>query len=251
MSDDIVLRMKNVDVFHGTFQALWNVSLEVRQGEMLALIGANTAGKTTLLDAISGMLHPRSGSIEFLGKEIGGLDPYRIVELGITQVPEGRRVFPDMTVLDNLIIGSYAGIARRRRAENLKIVHDLFPRLLERKRQVAKTLSGGEQQMLAIGRGLMAAPRLMLIDEMSLGLAPIVVDEIFKVLEEIRERGITVLFVEQNVNRTLQEADRAYILETGRVALSGTAEDLRNNAEVKKAYFGVDSCEVKPGGSGG
>jgi branched-chain amino acid transport system ATP-binding protein len=251
MSDDIVLRMKNVDVFHGTFQALWNVSLEVRQGEMLALIGANTAGKTTLLDAISGMLHPRSGSIEFLGKEISGLDPYRIVELGITQVPEGRRVFPDMTVLDNLIIGSYAGIARRRRAENLKIVHDLFPRLLERKRQVAKTLSGGEQQMLAIGRGLMAAPRLMLIDEMSLGLAPIVVDEIFKVLEEIRKRGITVLFVEQNVNRTLQEADRAYILETGRVALSGTAEDLRNNAEVKKAYFGVDSCEVKPGGSGG
>jgi len=251
MSDDIVLRMKNVDVFHGTFQALWNVSLEVRQGEMLALIGANTAGKTTLLDAISGMLHPRSGSIEFLGKEISGLDPYRIVELGITQVPEGRRVFPDMTVLDNLIIGSYAGIARRRRAENLKIVHDLFPRLLERKRQVAKTLSGGEQQMLAIGRGLMAAPRLMLIDEMSLGLAPIVVDEIFKVLEEIRKRGITVLFVEQNVNRTLQEADRAYILETGRVALSGTAEDLRNNAEVKKAYFGVDSCEVKPGGYGG
>jgi branched-chain amino acid transport system ATP-binding protein len=251
MSDNIVLRMKNVDVFHGTFQALWNVSLEVRQGEMLALIGANTAGKTTLLDAISGMLHPRSGSIEFLGKEISGLDPYRIVELGITQVPEGRRVFPDMTVLDNLIIGSYAGIARRKKAENLKIVHDLFPRLLERKRQVAKTLSGGEQQMLAIGRGLMAAPRLMLIDEMSLGLAPIVVDEIFKVLEEIRKRGITVLFVEQNVNRTLQEADRAYILETGRVALSGTAEDLRNNAEVKKAYFGVDSCEVKPGSPGG
>ena len=251
MSDDIVLRMKNVDVFHATFQALWNVSLEVRQGEMLALIGANTAGKTTLLDAISGMLHPKSGSIEFLGKEIGGLDPYRIVELGITQVPEGRRVFPDMTVLDNLIIGSYAGIARRKKPENLKIVHDLFPRLLERKRQVAKTLSGGEQQMLAIGRGLMAAPRLMLIDEMSLGLAPIVVDEIFKVLEEIRKRGITVLFVEQNVNRTLQEADRAYILETGRVALSGTAEDLRNNAEVKKAYFGVDSCEVKPGGYGG
>jgi branched-chain amino acid transport system ATP-binding protein len=245
MSDDTVLRMKNVDVFHGTFQALWDVSLEVRQGEMLALIGANTAGKTTLLDTISGMLHPKSGFIEFLGKDISRLDPYRIVELGITQVPEGRRVFPDMTVFDNLIIGSYAGIARRRRAENLKVVHDLFPRLLERKRQVAKTLSGGEQQMLAIGRGLMAAPRLMLIDEMSLGLAPIVVDEIFKVLEEIRKRGITVLFVEQNVNRTLREADRAYILETGRVALSGTAEDLRNNAEVKKAYFGVDSCEIE------
>jgi branched-chain amino acid transport system ATP-binding protein len=251
MSDDIVLRMKNVDVFHGTFQALWNISLEVRRGEMLALIGANTAGKTTLLDAISGVLHPRSGSIEFLGKEIGRLDPYRIVEMGITQVPEGRCLFPEMTVLDNLIIGSYAGSARRKKEESLRIVYDLFPRLRERKRQVAKTLSGGEQQMVAIGRGLMAAPKLMLIDEMSLGLAPIVVDEIFKVLGKIRKRGITVLFVEQNVNRTLQEADRAYILETGRVTLSGTAEDLRNNGEMKKAYFGIDSCEIKPGGPTG
>jgi len=147
-------------------------------------------------------------------------------------------------VLDNLIIGSYAGSARRKQAENLRQVNDLFPMLLERKRQVAKTLSGGEQQMLAIGRGLMADPKLMLIDEMSLGLAPIVVDEIFKVLEKIRARGITVLFVEQNVIRTLKEADRAYILETGRVALSGTAADLRDNAEVKKAYFGIDACEV-------
>jgi len=245
MTDDIVLRIDNIDVFHGTFQALWNVSLEVRQAEMLALIGANTAGKTTLLDAISGMLHPASGTIEFQGRNIGALDPYQIVELGITQIPEGRRVFPEMTVLDNLIIGSYAGSARQKRAESLKMVYDLFPRLSERKRQVAKTLSGGEQQMLAIGRGLMAAPKLMLIDEMSLGLAPIVVDEIFKVLQKIRAAGITVLFVEQNVNRTLQEADRAYILETGRVALSGTAENLRDNAEVKKAYFGIDECEVR------
>ncbi len=149
-----------------------------------------------------------------------------------------------MTVLDNLIIGSYADSARRKRTENLKMVNALFPRLLERKRQVAKTLSGGEQQMLAIGRGLMADPKLMLIDEMSLGLAPIVVDEIFKVLEKIRARGITVLFVEQNVNRTLQEADRAYILETGRVSLSGTAAELRDNQDVKKAYFGIDTCEV-------
>lgn len=244
MTDDILLRIDNIDVFHGTFQALWNVTLEVRRGEMLALIGANTAGKTTLLDAISGILHPASGAIEFQGESIGRLDPYRIVELGITHVPEGRLVFPDMTVLDNLVIGSYTGSARRKRTESLRIVHDLFPRLEERTNQVAKTLSGGEQQMLAIGRGLMAAPTLMLIDEMSLGLAPIVVDEIFKVLGKIRARGITVLFVEQNVNRTLQEADRAYILETGRVVLSGTAEELRGNAEVKKAYFGIDSCEV-------
>jgi branched-chain amino acid transport system ATP-binding protein len=168
------------------------------------------------------------------------------VELGITQVPEGRRVFPDMTVFDNLIIGSYAGSARRKKTESLDKVYDLFPRLSERKRQVAKTLSGGEQQMLAIGRGLMADPKLVLIDEMSLGLAPIVVDEIFKALRKIRERGITVLFVEQNVNRTLQEADRAYVLETGRVVLSGSAADLRENDEVKKAYFGVDVCEVTP-----
>ncbi len=244
MSDEILLSIDNIDVFHGTFQALWNVTLQVRRGEMLALIGANTAGKTTLLDTISGILHPASGSIEFLGKSVGGLDPYQIVEMGITQVPEGRLIFPEMSVLDNLIIGSYGGSARRKRDENLKLVYDLFPRLLERKRQEAKTLSGGEQQMLAMGRGLMAAPKLMLIDEMSLGLAPIVVDEIFKVLGKIRERGITVLFVEQNVNRTLKEAERAYILETGRVALSGAAEELRNNTAVKKAYFGIDECEV-------
>jgi branched-chain amino acid transport system ATP-binding protein len=244
MTDEAVLRIDNIDVFHSTFQALWKVSLEVRRGEMLALIGANTAGKTTLLDTISGILHPTSGTIEFLATDINRLDPYEIVELGITQVPEGRHVFPDMTVLDNLAIGSYSRNARRKRAENLRMAFDLFPRLEERKKQVAKTLSGGEQQMLAIGRGLMASPKLMLIDEMSLGLAPIVVDEIFKVLEKIRQRGITVLFVEQNVNRTLQEADRAYILETGRVALSGTAEELRNNSEVKKAYFGIDECEV-------
>jgi branched-chain amino acid transport system ATP-binding protein len=244
MADDVVLKIDDIDVFHGTFQALWDVSLEVRRGEMLALIGANTAGKTTLLDAISGILHPAKGFIRFQGRDIGGLDPYEIVELGITQVPEGRRVFSEMTVLDNLVIGSYADSARPKRAENLKMVFALFPRLAERKRQVAKTLSGGEQQMLAVGRGLMADPKLMLIDEMSLGLAPIVVDEIFKALGKIRERGITVLFVEQNVNRTLQEADRAYILETGRVALSGTAAELRDNPQVKKAYFGIDACEA-------
>jgi branched-chain amino acid transport system ATP-binding protein len=242
---DILLKIEGIDVFHGTFQALWDVSLEVKQGEMLALIGANTSGKTTLLDAISGVLHPAKGMIEYDGKDIGRLDPYQIVDLGITQVPEGRRVFPDMSVLDNLLIGSYADSARPRKNENLKKVYDLFPRLAERRKQVAKTLSGGEQQMLAIGRGLMADPRLILIDEMSLGLAPIVVDEIFKALGKIRARGITVLFVEQNVNRTLREADRAYILETGRVVLSGSATDLRENEEVKKAYFGVDECEIR------
>jgi branched-chain amino acid transport system ATP-binding protein len=242
---DAILTIDNIDVCHGTFQALWSVSMEVKRGEMLALIGANTAGKTTLLDAISGVLHPSKGSIRYEGREIGGLDPYEIVELGITQVPEGRRVFAEMTVLDNLIIGSYADSARPKKRESLGKVYDLFPRLAERKRQVAKTLSGGEQQMLAIGRGLMADPKLMLIDEMSLGLAPIVVDEIFRALRNIKGRGITILFVEQNVNRSLQEADRAYIFGTGRVVMSGTAAELRNNEDVKKAYFGLDTCEVE------
>jgi branched-chain amino acid transport system ATP-binding protein len=237
-----MLTISHIDVFHGTFQALWDVSLEVKQGEMLALIGANTSGKTTLLDAISGILHPAKGTIELEGKEISRLEPYQIVELGITQVPEGRHIFPEMTVFDNLIIGSYGGKARRKQKENLKKVYEHFPKLEERMKQVAKTLSGGEQQMLAIGRGLMADPILMLIDEMSLGLAPIVIDEIFRALEKIKERGITILFVEQNVKRTLEEADRAYILETGRVALSGTAAELREHDQVKKAYFGIEEC---------
>jgi branched-chain amino acid transport system ATP-binding protein len=242
MSGEVLLTIRDIDVFHGTFQALWQVSIEVKRGEMLALIGANTSGKTTLLDTISGLLHPGKGSITYEERDIGRLDPYRIVELGITQVPEGRRIFPDMTVLDNLLMGSYSGKARHKRVENLGKVYELFPRLEERKKQIAKTLSGGEQQMLAIGRGLMADPKLMLIDEMSLGLAPIVVDEIFRALARVRERGITILFVEQNVRRSLQEADRAYILETGRVVLGGSAAALREEDHVKRAYFGVETC---------
>ena len=239
MSEEIVLQISKIDVFHGTFQALWDVSLEVKQGEMLALIGANTSGKTTLLDTISGLLHPSKGNIEFGGKDITRLDPHQIVELGITQVPEGRRIFPDVTVLDNLIIGSYSRKGRAKREQNLKKVYEHFPILKERKRQIAKTLSGGEQQMLAIGRGLMADPKVMLIDEMSLGLAPIVIDELFRALKEIGGRGMTILFVEQNVRRSLQEADRAYILETGRVVLSGAAVELGEEDQVKKAYFGL------------
>jgi branched-chain amino acid transport system ATP-binding protein len=239
MAQEVLLKVSNIDVFHGTFQALWDVSLEVRSGEMVALIGANTAGKSTLLDTISGLLHPAKGHIEFEGKDITKLDPYQIVELGITQVPEGRGIFSEMTALDNLIIGSYSRQARAKRERNLKKVYEHFPILEGRKKQTAKTLSGGEQQMLVIARGLMADPKLMLLDEMSLGLAPIVVNELFKALAEIRETGITILFVEQNVRRTLQEADRAYILETGCVTLSGTAVQLREEEEVKKAYFGI------------
>jgi len=239
MSEKSLLLIDGIDVFHGSIQALWDVSLEVRHGEILALIGANASGKTTLLDAISGLLRPTKGGIEFQGRSIAGLDPYQIVELGITQVPEGRRVFPDVPVLENLIIGSYNQRARQKREESLERVYEHFPILRERRKQIAKTLSGGEQQMLAIGRGLMADPKLMLIDEMSLGLAPIVIDGLFKALREIRGRGITVLFVEQNVKRTLQEADRAYILETGQITLSGPSAELRGDDRVKIAYFGL------------
>jgi len=239
MSKEILLEVNGIDVFHGTFQALWDVSLEVRQGEMLALIGANTAGKSTLLDTLSGLLHPTKGSITFGGVDITHKDPYQVVDLGITQIPEGRGIFPEMSVLDNLIMGSYSLRARAKKAVNLKRVYQHFPILERRKKQIAKTLSGGEQQMLVIGRGLMADPKLMLLDEMSLGLAPIVINELFKAMAEIRETGITLLFVEQNVRRTLQEADRAYILETGRITLSGTAAELREEEEVKKAYFGI------------
>jgi len=240
---DVQLEIKNIDVFHGTFQALWNVSLDVRRGEMVALIGANTAGKSTLMDTISGLLHPAKGTIEFEGQDITGLDCHEVVTLGITQVPEGRRVFPETTVQDNLIIGSYNQIARPNAKLNLERVYQLFPALKDRRKQTAKTLSGGEQQMLAIGRGLMADPKLMLIDEMSLGLAPIVIDNLFKSLKKVKETGITILFVEQNVKRTLQESDRAYILETGRITLSGTSAELREDVKIKKAYFGLEECD--------
>lgn len=236
---EIMLKVTDIDVFHGTFQALWNVSIDVKKGEMLALIGANTSGKSTLLDTISGLLHPTKGRIEFEDKDITKLDPYQIVELGITQVPEGRGIFPEMSALDNLIIGSYSRQARAKKERNLKKVYEHFPILEMRKKQTAKTLSGGEQQMLAIGRGLMADPKLMLLDEMSLGLAPIVMNELFKALKEIRGTGITILFVEQNVRRSIQEADRAYILENGRVTLSGTSAELSEEEQVKKAYFGI------------
>ena len=239
ISKEPLLKISNIDVFQGTFQALWEVSLEVKSGEIVGLIGANTSGKSTLLDAISGLLHPAKGKIEFEGQDISTMEPFRIVELGITQIPEGRGIFPDMNVLDNLILGSYNRRARSRRKENLENVYQHFPILETRKKQTAKTLSGGEQQMLVLGRGLMADPKLMLLDEMSLGLAPIIITSLYKALQEIRERGITILFVEQNVRRSLQEADRAYILEVGRVTLSGTAGELREEEEVKKAYFGV------------
>ena len=239
MPQKTLLKVSNIDVFHGSFQALWDVSLIVKRGEIVALIGANASGKSTLLNAISGLVHPAKGSIEFEGKNISALDPFQIVTIGISQIPEGRRIFPNMSVLDNLIIGSYNRKARSKREQNLKMVYEHFPILKERKNQLAKTLSGGEQQMLVLGRGLMSDPKLLLLDEISLGLAPIIIDELYRVLQEIRARGITILFVEQNVRRSLKEADRAYIMEVGRVVLSGDVVELQKEEEVKKAYFGI------------
>jgi branched-chain amino acid transport system ATP-binding protein len=239
MRGKTLLKVSHIDVFHGSFQALWDASLSVKSGEIVAIIGANGSGKSTLLDTISGLVHPAEGSIEFEGKNISALEPFQIVDLGISQTPEGRGIFPDLTVLENLKIGSYNRKARAERAQNLQRVYQLFPLLEERKVQLAKTLSGGEQQMLALGRGLMSHPRLMLLDEISLGLAPLLVNELYRALKEIRERGITILFVEQNARRSLIEADKAYIMEAGRVVLSGNVEDLREEEKVKRAYFGA------------
>lgn len=239
MPEETLLKVRNLDTFYGRFQALWNVSLEVKPEEIVALIGANGSGKSTLLYTILGLIQPAKGSIEFDGKEITALYPFQIVDLGISQVPEGRRIFPDLNVLDNLILGSYCRKARPKKEQNFKMVYELFPILEKRKNQLAKTLSGGEQQMLALGRGLMSNPKLMLLDEMSLGLAPIVINNVYKALRKIRERGITILLVEQNVRRSLEEADRAYIMEAGRVVLSGDVADLWEEEKVKKAYFGI------------
>ena len=239
MSENIILEIDKIDVFHGSFQALWDVSLKVEKGEIVALIGANTAGKSTLLDTICGLLHPARGTVLFNGKDISCTEACKIVDMGITQIPEGRSIFPEVTVMDNLIIGSYTPRARAHRKKNLKRVFDLFPRLEERKNQIAKTLSGGEQQMMVIGRSLMSEPEMMLIDEMSLGLAPIVVNGLFNILKEIRQTGITILFVEQNVRKSIQEADRAYLLENGKVVLCGDSCEFQEEDKVIKAYFGI------------
>ena len=238
MSEEVLLQVNNIDVFYGNLQVLWDISLVVNSGEIVAIAGANGAGKTTLLKTISGVLHPAQGSIDFAGEDITNMNAYDIVGQGISQVPEGRKLFPEMTVKQNLHIGSYNRGARVKRDQNLTRVYKLFPVLEERKNQLAKTLSGGEQQMVAIGRGLMANPKVMIIDEMSLGLSPLIVSELFQVLDEIRNRGITILLVEQNVWQTLHKADRAYVIETGRIVLSGKAIDLMDEEDVRNAYFG-------------
>ena len=234
-----VLRVENLEVSYGKIQALWGVSFEVHEGEIVTLIGANGAGKTTTLMAISAMLRPMAGSITFDGQRIDRLTPAEVVGLGIIHVPEGRKLFPHMTVRDNLLLGGYAPLARTDRAQRLDNVFEIFPVLRGRKNQLAGTLSGGEQQMLAVGRGLMAGPRILMLDEPSLGLAPIIVEEVFRVIRDINNRGVTVLLVEQDTEHGLELAHRGYVLESGNVVLTGTGVELLGNKRVREAYLGL------------
>ena len=238
MATESVLKIDKIDVFYSDFQALWNISLEIKKGEIVSMIGANGAGKSTLLYTIAGSNSPVNGSIEFCGERIDGIESHLSVKRGIALVPEGRRIFPRLTVHDNLLIGAYTPRARKNIEKNLKRVHDLFPLLDERRKQKSITLSGGEQQMLAIGRALMSEPSLLLCDEISLGLAPVVIKGIFKQLKLINEEGITIILVEQDVKRSLKIADRAYVMLEGKIALEGKASDLKEE-QVRKAYFGL------------
>jgi branched-chain amino acid transport system ATP-binding protein len=234
-----MLEVQNVDVFYGDVQVLWDVSFNVRKGEIVALIGANGSGKTTSLNTVSSILRPRKGAVTYEGKALHTREPHDLVGLGIAHVPEARRLFPEMTVKENLLLGALTPDAKKSRPEMLEKVYGIFPRLKEREKQAAGTMSGGEQQMCAIARGLMSKPRLLMLDEPSLGLSPILVSDIFRVIAEVHEAGVTVLLVEQNVFKTLAVADRAYVLENGRIVLEGTGKDLLNDEHVKKAYLGV------------
>jgi branched-chain amino acid transport system ATP-binding protein len=234
-----MLEINELDTFYGKTQALWNVSLSVAEAEIVTLVGSNGAGKTTLLNTISGLLHPASGSVAFLGQRINGLPSHAIVELGISLVPEGGRVFPDMTVHENLEMGAYPYRAWKQKGETLEQVYQVFPRLKERERQLARTLSGGEHQMLAIGRALMSKPRLCLLDEPSYGLAPLLMAEIFRTIQRLRDQGITILLIEQNVHRALEITDRAYVLENGRICMEGACAEMLESDYVRKAYLGL------------
>ena len=233
-----MLKIDNIDVYYGAIHALKGISLEVKEGEIVTLIGANGAGKSTTLRTISGLLKPKTGSITFLGQDVAGVRAHEIVKKGISQVPEGRRVFAEMTVMENLDLGAFVRKDKAGIQQDLKHVFELFPRLEERKNQSAGTLSGGEQQMLAMGRALMSRPKLLLLDEPSMGLAPLLIKEIFNIIVDINKSGTTVLLVEQNANMALSIANRAYVLETGRITLSGSAQELAASEDVRKAYLG-------------
>lgn len=234
-----MLKIENVETFYGDLQALRGISLEVAEGEIVTVIGSNGAGKSTTLKTISGMLRARKGSITWDNQPITQCSTSEIVAMGIIQIPEGRQLFPSMTVLENLELGALNSQARKDKAENLKKIFRLFPRLEERKMQIAGTLSGGEQQMLAIGRGLMSKPRILMLDEPSLGLSPILVSSIFAIIRQINEDGTTILLVEQNVHHALRMAQRAYVLENGEIVMHGPAQDLLKNDHVCRAYLGL------------
>ena len=234
-----MLRVHDIDVYYGDVQILKAISLEVKESEIVSLVGANGAGKTTLVRTVSGFLRPSRGSITFMGQRIDHLFPHKVAELGLVQVPEGRKLFPSMSVIENLIMGAYLPEPKRKREGSLKWVTELFPILKDRKNQGAGSLSGGEQQMLAIGRALMLQPKLLILDEPSLGLAPLIVKQIFGLVEEINRKGTTILLVEQNVSKSLKLSNRGYILENGKVTMSGTGEELLADPHTKKAYLGL------------
>ena len=234
-----MLRVSDLNVFYGSIHAIKDISFHVDEGEIVTLIGANGAGKTTTMHAISGLLKPKSGTIDFLGSRISQMEAHKIIRLGLAQVPEGRRVFSHLTVQENLSMGAFTrkdGASAI--AQDLEMVFDRLPRLKERRKQQAGTLSGGEQQMLAIGRALMCKPKMLLLDEPSMGLSPLLVKEIFKIIEDVNKDGVTILLVEQNAKMALEIANRAYVLETGTVKMEGPADELANNIEVRKAYLG-------------
>ena len=233
-----MLTVENLNVYYGMIHALKNVSFHVEEGEIVALIGANGAGKTTTLQTVSGMLQAKSGSVHFENQDITKMPSHRIVQLGISHVPEGRRMFANLTVYENLRMGAYTRKDKKEIEESLARVYERFPRLKERTRQLAGTLSGGEQQMLAMGRALMSNPRLLLLDEPSMGLSPLLVSEIFDIIESISKQGVTILLVEQNAKKALSIADRGYVLETGKIVMEDSAQALLNNEDIKKAYLG-------------
>lgn len=233
-----LLEVKDLQVFYGVIQAIKGISFEVNQGEIVTLIGANGAGKTTTMQSIMGLIKPRNGSIVYDGKNITGIPTHKIVEMGMTQVPEGRRVFSELTVYENLLMGAYTEKDSSRIKEDIEEIYTIFPRLGERKSQVAGTLSGGEQQMLAMGRAIMSHPKLLMLDEPSMGLSPALVDQVFEIIKHFHNTGTTILLVEQNANKSLAISDRAYVLENGRITVTGTGKELMASEEIRKAYLG-------------
>ncbi|MBQ8343888.1 MAG: ABC transporter ATP-binding protein [Clostridia bacterium] len=233
-----LLEVKSLDVHYGVIQAIKDVSFEVNEGEIVTLIGANGAGKTTTMQSIMGLIHPSHGEIYYNGQKINGIPSHKIVKLGMTQVPEGRRIFSELTVYENLLMGAYTRTDKEGIEKDFKDIYALFPRLEERKNQIAGTLSGGEQQMLAMGRAIMSKPKLLMLDEPSMGLSPLLVDQVFEIIKHFHEIGTTILLVEQNANKSLAISDRAYVLENGRIVLTGTGKELLASEEIKKAYLG-------------